>query len=84
MVFVRIILIILGVYLLLKLIFRGLLQYLFGNATKNLNDQIKWQQEEMIRQSKKQQGRITINYHPKTDKNFSKDEGDYIDFEEVK
>ena len=80
----KVILIVTGIYLIGKAIFRGLLSFLFGKAANNLTDQMKRQQEEMARQKKKQEGRITINYKPKSDKNFGKNEGDYVDFEEVK
>jgi len=80
---IKIILVFLGVYLIGRAIFRGLISFFFGNATDNLNEQIKWQQEEIAKQKKKQQGRVTINFQPKSNKNFGKDEGDYVDYEEV-
>lgn len=80
--FIKIILIISGIYLFFKLIFKGLLNLFFDSETKNFNAK-KREQDEMVRQSKKQQGRVTIKYQPKSDKNFKKDEGDYVDFEEV-
>ena len=79
----KILLVILLVYLLGKLIIRGVSSYLFGNTTRDLNDRLRRQQEEMARQKKKGEGHITINYQPKP-KNFGKDEGYYVDFEEVK
>ena len=81
---IKIILVVILIYLLFKALFKGLIYYLFGKATKNFNDQINRQQEEMIRQSKKQQGRVTVDYQPGSSKNIGKEEGDYIDFEEVK
>ena len=81
---IKIILVFIGIYFISKALFRGLISYFFGKATENFNEQIKWQQDEMARQKQKQQGRVTINYQPKPDKNFSKDEGDYVDFEEIK
>jgi len=83
-VLIKVLLFTIGIYLIFKLIFRGLLYYLFGKATKNLNDQIRWQQDEMAQHKQKQQGKVTINYQPKSNKNISKDEGDYVDFEEIK
>ena len=78
----KILIVILLIYLLGKLIIRGVASYLFGN-TRDLNDRLRRQQEEAARQKKKKEGHITINYQPKP-KNFGKDEGDYVDFEEVK
>ena len=82
--FLKIILVILGVYFIGKAIFRGILTFLFGDVNKSLNDQLRRQQEEIAQHKKKQEGRITINYQPKTEKNFRREEGDYVDFEEVR
>ena len=49
-----------------------------------MNDQMYQQQKEMSKQKKKKEGKVTINYQPKSDKTFGKEDGDYIDFEEVK
>ena len=80
----KFLLIVFGVYFIGKAIFRGVVSYLFGDVNKSLNEQIKRQQEELARYKKKQEGKITINYQPKPDKNFKREEGDYVDFEEVK
>ena len=80
---IRAILVVLGIYFIGKAIFRGLLSFLFGKSVNNMNAQMRQQQEEMARQKKKQEGKVTINYQPKPDKNFGKNEGDYVDFEEV-
>ena len=80
----KVILIILGVYFLGKMIFRSVISYFFGKTVQNMNDQMYQQQKEMSKQKKKKEGHVTINYQPKSDKTFGKEEGDYIDFEEVK
>ena len=33
---------------------------------------------------RKKEGDVTINTKPKTEKKIDKDEGDYVDFEEIK
>ena len=81
---IKVILVVLGIYFIGKAIFRGILAYLFGDVNKSLNDQLRRQQEEIARHRKKQEGNITINYQPKSNKNFGKEEGDYVDFEEVR
>ena len=81
---IKAILIIFGIYLIFKSIFRGLVSYFLEDASKNMNVKLKRQQDEMVRQKKKQEGRITINYQPKSKKNYNENEGDYIDFEEIK
>jgi len=81
---VKVLLIILGVYFLGKMIFRSVISYFFGKTVQNMNDQMYQQQKEMSKQKKKKEGKVTINYQPKSDKTFGKEDGDYIDFEEVK
>ena len=80
----KVLLIILGVYFLGKMIIRSVFFYFGGAVAKNLNNQMRQQQEDMSRKKKKKEGHVTINYQPKSDKTFGKEEGDYIDFEEVK
>ena len=82
--FFKILLVILGIYLLGKWIIRGIISYFLGGATKDINAQMRRQQEEMLRKKKKKEGEVTINYQPKSNKNFGKDDGDYVDFEEIK
>ena len=81
---VKIILIVLGIYLLGKLIIRSVVSYFLGGTVRNMNDQMRKQQEEQFSNRRKKEGHVTINYKPKSNKNISKEEGDYIDFEEVK
>ena len=84
----KILIVILGIYWLGKLVIKSVVSYFLGGAARNVNEQIRQQQQqqekEMSRQKKKKEGHVTINYQPKSDKNFNKDDGDYVDFEEVK
>ena len=80
----KVLLIILGVYFLGKMIIRSVVSYFLGKTVQNMNDQMYQQQKEMSKQKKKKEGKVTINYQPKSDKTFGKEDGDYIDFEEVK
>ena len=82
--FFKVLLIILGIYLIGKLIIRGVVSYFVGNTNEKMNEQLRRQQEEMSRQKKKKDGHVTIHYQPKSNKNFQKDDGDYVDFEEIK
>ena len=76
-------LILFGIYFIGRAIFRGVISWFIGDVGKKMDSQIYRQREEAIRQKKKQEGRVTINYQPKSEKNFKKSEGDYVDFEEV-
>jgi len=82
--FFKVLLVILGIYFLGKLIIKGFVSWILGNSAKRMDEQLRQQQEEKARQKKKKEGHITIHYHPKSDKNFGKEDGDYVDFEEVK
>ena len=84
MFFIKVFLIILGIYLLGKMIIKSVFSWFLGDTAKKMNDQLRQQQEEMSRQKKKKDGHVTIHYQPKSNKNFGKDDGDYVDFEEVK
>ena len=85
----KFIIVILGIYWLGKLVIKSVISYFLGGAARNVNEQIRQQQQqqqqqEMSRKKKKKEGNVTINYQPKPNKNFSEDDGDYVDFEEVK
>jgi len=80
----RIIIIVLGIFLLVRWTLKGLARYFLGDTTKEMNAQILRQQQELARQKKKQEGKVTINYQPQAKKNFAKNDGDYVDFEEVR
>jgi len=82
--FIKILLVGFGIYFLSRALIRGLFGWFIDSAQNNTNARIQRQKEEFIRQKKRQEGRITINYNPELNKGFDKDEGDYVDFEEVK
>ena len=83
--FFKVFLIILGIYFIGRAIVRGVVAYFLGDPAKNLHNQMRRQQEEILKRRKQQEGRITIKYQPpKSNKNIGKDVGDYVDFEEIK
>jgi hypothetical protein len=69
----RTILIIIGVYYLIKLI-----MWMFRSPEKQTSPGPQKSHE------KKKEGEVTIDFVPKNKKQFKKDSGDYIEFEEVK
>ena len=83
MFFIKVLLVILGIYFLGKMFIRGIVSYFLGDTTRKMNDRLHRQQEEMARQKKKKDGHVTVHYQPKSNKNFQKNDGDYVDFEEV-
>ena len=80
----KVILIIVAIYMIGKAIIKSVISWFLGDTVKKMDTQIRQQQDELKQQKKKQEGRVTINYQPKQDKNFGKEDGDYVDFEEVK
>ena len=82
-VLLKILLILFGIWFIGRTIIRGIFSWFLGDVEKQLNSQIRRQQEAAVHQKKKRDGHVTINYQPKSNKNFSKEEGDYVDFEEV-
>ena len=85
MVVVKVILFIVAIWFIIRTISRGLFSLLFGGNPESINERVRRQQEETLHRKKyKKEGDVTINYQPKSDKSFGKDDGDYIDFEEVK
>ena len=81
--FFKVLIILLGIYLLGKLIIRSVVSWFVGDTTQKMNDQFRRQQQEMSQMKKKKEGHVTVHYQPKKEKNFGKDDGDYVDFEEV-
>ena len=41
-------------------------------------------QNQFYNNKRKKEGEVTIDYAPKKEKNIDKDNGDYVDYEEVK
>jgi len=82
--FFKVIVVILGIYLLGKLIIKGFVSWFLGSSADRTDKQMRYEQESMIRKKKKKEGHVTVHYQPKSDKNFGKEDGDYVDFEEVK
>ena len=82
--FFKVLLVLIGVYLLGKLVIRSVVSWFLGDTARKVNDQLRQQQAEMAQMKKKKKdGHVTVHYQPKKDKNFGKDDGDYVDFEEV-
>jgi len=79
--FIRVILIILIIYYLVKLISRFVIPFLFKRYAKNINENTGKRKNQNYR--KKKEGEVTIDYTPKEKKHFDKNSGEYIDFEEV-
>jgi hypothetical protein len=73
---VKVILIIVLVYYLLKSIGRIVLPFLFNKAIEKINQQQGYKQ--------KRNGDVTIHFEDKKNSNKDKNIGEYVDYEEIK
>ena len=81
--FLKSLIIIIGVYYLVKLILKGIL----GSYMGKVNESLRQQYEEKLRQEREKAGKsgsVHVDYQPKNGKTFSKEDGEYVDFEEIK
>lgn len=80
--FIKTVLIIAGIYFFIKYVFRWLFPFLFQQGMKNMQrkmeDQIRDQQRYYRRE-----GDVTIENNRTKKSGISRDEGEYVDFEEV-
>jgi len=73
----RFLLIIFVVFFIIRLFTRYVLRSYVKNMQQNFNNQ-------QNQNNNKKEGDVTINTKPKAGKKIDKDEGDYVDFEEIK
>jgi hypothetical protein len=78
---IRTIFIILLIYFAGKIVSRVILPFFFRGY---INKKMQQQGGTLHRKPTKKEGEITVNYHPKQKKSFGKEDGDYVDFEEIK
>ena len=73
----RFLLILFVIYFIVKIFTRFILQRFFKKVQTNFENQQNQYQ-------KKKEGDVTVNTKPDKNKKIDKDEGDYVDYEEVK
>ncbi len=79
---VKTIIIVVSVFYLVKLILKSIIGSYMGKVHENLRQQY----EEKLRQEQnnaRKNGSVHVDYQPKNPKTFSKNDGDYVDFEEI-
>ena len=77
MVLLRFVFIVLVIFFVLRIVIRFVLRSFMKNMQGNFENQ-------KNQHSNKKEGDITINSKAKKNKKFDTDEGDYIDYEEIK
>lgn len=82
--FIRILLIIGLIYFLIWIITKRIFPFLLKRFINKMNNPLDDRQNDFFGNKKKKEGEVTIDYAPKKEKNIGKDNGDYVDYEEVK
>lgn len=72
-------------YYLFRFVFRFVIPLLLGNYMRNkMNGSQSTENRNDYTKQRKTEGKVTIDYMPPAKKHIGKDEGDYVDYEEVK
>jgi hypothetical protein len=82
--FLRMIFYLIVIYIIVRFFTRLLMPVVMEDYVSKAKKQAERDRQEYLRQHKQKEGKISIDYVPPVDKKIKKDEGDYIDFEEVK
>ena len=77
MVLVRFALILFLIFFIIRIFSRYVLRSYLKNVQRNFENQ-------QNQHSNKKEGDMTVNTNPKKDKKFDNNDGDYIDYEEIK
>lgn len=77
MALIKFVLILFVIFFLIRVFARYVLRSYVKNMQSNFNDR-------QNQQSQKKEGDVTINTKPQKEKKIDRDEGDYVDYEEIK
>ena len=80
--FLRTLIIIVIIYYAIKLFTRYVLPLILENKIKDMQQKMQEQQKQQ-RRTGKQDGEVTIEYDQKRNNSRNRDDGEYVDFEEV-
>jgi len=82
--FIRIILILVLFYYLVRIIMRYLFPLLMGNyVNRKMNDFSNRHEKQQTTHSRKKEGEVSVDYTPQEGKK-GKDRGEYVEYEEIK
>jgi archaellum component FlaG (FlaF/FlaG flagellin family) len=76
MALIKFVLILFVIFFLIRVFARYVLRSYVKNMQRNFNDR-------QNQQSQKKEGDVTINTKPQKEKKIDRDEGDYVDYEEI-
>jgi hypothetical protein len=73
-----------AIYIIVRFFTRLLMPVVMEDYVDKAKKQAERDRQEFLRQNKQREGKVSIDYVPPVNKKINKDEGDYIDYEEVK
>jgi hypothetical protein len=72
------------VYMVIRFLTRHLFPLFLGNFVNRKMSEMQDQQQAYYNKQQKREGEVSIDVKPDKKKKFSKDSGEYVDFEEIK
>jgi len=77
--------IIIVIFVLFRVFRRTILVYTVNSFQNKMNEQMRKQQEQFKRQQRENNGKVKVDYvPPDKSKKFRDNDGDYVDYEEIK
>ena len=73
-----------AIYIVVRFFTRLLMPVVVEDYVEKAKKQAERDRQEYLKKNKQKEGNVSIDYVPPVDKKIKKDEGDYIDYEEVK
>ena len=73
-----------AIYIVVRFFTRLLMPVVVEDYVQKAKKQAERDRQEYLKKNKQKEGNVSIDYVPPVDKKIKKDEGDYIDYEEVK
>jgi len=73
-----------AIYIVVRFFTRLLMPVVVEDYVQKAKKQAERDRQEYLKKNKQKEGKVSIDYVPPIDKKIKKDEGDYIDYEEVK
>jgi hypothetical protein len=73
-----------AIYLIVRFFTRLLMPVVMEDYVEKAKKKAESDRQEYLKQNKQREGKVSIDYVPPVSKKINKDEGDYIDYEEIK
>jgi hypothetical protein len=73
-----------AIYIVVRFFTRLLMPVVMEDYVDKAKKQAERDRQDYLKKNKQREGKVSIDYVPPVDKKIKKDEGDYIDYEDVK